>query len=138
MATLEELRTQLDEIDNRNGRALSDDEWMSASRVGEYKVKAGRKVYDQSERKRQTGRCGCQKSRGNFNKKGIKELYSATDVDEPEASVPVRLVEVGSARDALPFIQNRNSGSRKCPSCISGNRGGLRAGCNASVLRKMM
>ena len=45
MATLEELRNQLDEIDNRMAE-LYQMRMDVCQQVGEYKVKAGRKVYD--------------------------------------------------------------------------------------------
>ena len=57
MATLEELRNQLDEIDNRMAE-LYQMRMDVCQQVGEYKVKAGRKVYDRQREKRQTGRCG--------------------------------------------------------------------------------
>ena len=50
MATLEELRTQLDEIDNRMAE-LYQMRMDVCQQVGEYKVKAGRKVYDRQREK---------------------------------------------------------------------------------------
>ena len=50
MATLEELRNQLDEIDNRMAE-LYQMRMDVCQQVGEYKVKAGRKVYDRQREK---------------------------------------------------------------------------------------
>ena len=74
MATLEELRTQLDEIDNRMAE-LYQMRMDVCQQVGEYKVKAGRKVYDRQREKDKLADVAS-KVQGEFNKKGIKELYS--------------------------------------------------------------
>ena len=83
MATLEELRNQLDEIDNRMAE-LYQMRMDVCQQVGEYKVKAGRKVYDRQREKDKLADVAS-KVQGEFNKKGIK---FSTDVDEPETSVP--------------------------------------------------
>lgn len=74
---------------------------MSASR-GEYKVKAGRKVYDRQREKDKLADVAS-KVQGEFNKKGIKELYSQLMSMSRKLQYQ-RLVEAG-ALGRLPFIQ---------------------------------
>ena len=66
MATLEELRNQLDEIDNRMAE-LYQMRMDVCQQVGEYKVKAGRKVYD-----RQREKMWLQKCRENLIRRELK------------------------------------------------------------------
>ena len=73
MATLEELRNQLDEIDNRMAE-LYQMRMDVCQQVGEYKVKAGRKVFDR-QREREKLADVASKVTGDFNKKGIQEVY---------------------------------------------------------------
>ena len=73
MATLEELRNQLDEIDNRMAE-LYQMRMDVCQQVGEYKVKAGRKVYDRQREKDKLA--------------DVASTVFSTDVDEPETSVP--------------------------------------------------
>ena len=54
MATLEELRAQLDEIDDQIA-GLYQRRMDICEQVGEYKVRAGRKVYDGQEGKSKAG-----------------------------------------------------------------------------------
>ncbi len=132
MATLEELRNQLDEIDNRMAE-LYQMRMDVCQQVGEYKVKAGRKVYDRQREKDKLADVAS-KVQGEFNKKGIKELYSQLMSMSRKLQYQ-RLVEAG-ALGRLPFIQIHSPlDKEKCKSRISGNRGGLRAGCNEPVLR---
>jgi chorismate mutase/prephenate dehydratase len=98
MATLEELRNQLDEIDNRMAE-LYQMRMDVCQQVGEYKVKAGRKVYDRQREKDKLADVAS-KVQGEFNKKGIKELYSQLMSMSRKLQYQ-RLVEAG----ALPFIQ---------------------------------
>ena len=101
MATLEELRTQLDEIDNRMAE-LYQMRMDVCQQVGEYKVKAGRKVYDRQREKDKLADVAS-KVQGEFNKKGIKELYSQLMSMSRKLQYQ-RLVESG-ALGRLPFIQ---------------------------------
>ena len=101
MATLEELRNQLDEIDNRMA-ALYQMRMDVCQQVGEYKVKAGRKVYDRQREKDKLADVAS-KVQGEFNKKGIKELYSQLMSMSRKLQYQ-RLVEAG-ALGRLPFIQ---------------------------------
>ena len=101
MATLEELRNQLDEIDNRMAE-LYQMRMDVCQQVGEYKVKAGRKVYDRQREKDKLADVAS-KVQGEFNKKGIKELYSQLMSMSRKLQYQ-RLVEAG-ALGRLPFIQ---------------------------------
>ena len=101
MATLEELRNQLDEIDNRMAE-LYQMRMDVCQQVGEYKVKAGRKVYDRQREKDKLADVAS-KLQGEFNKKGIKELYSQLMSMSRKLQYQ-RLVEAG-ALGRLPFIQ---------------------------------
>ena len=101
MATLEELRNQLDEIDNRMAE-LYQMRMDVCQQVGEYKVKAGRKVYDRQREKDKLADVAS-KVQGEFNQKGIKELYSQLMSMSRKLQYQ-RLVEAG-ALGRLPFIQ---------------------------------
>ena len=73
MATLEELRAQLDQIDDQI-TDLYQKRKDVCEQVGEYKVKAGRKVYDRQREKAKLADVAS-KVTGEFNKKGIQQLY---------------------------------------------------------------
>ena len=132
MATLEELRNQLDEIDNRMAE-LYQMRMDVCQQVGEYKVKAGRKVYDRQREKDKLADVAS-KVQGEFNKKGIKELYSQL----MSMSRKLQYQQTGggrSIRAAYRLSRFDALDKEECQSRISGNGGGLRAGCNAPVLR---
>ncbi len=86
MATLEELRVELDKIDNQMVELYQ--KRMNVCReVGDYKVKAGRKVYDrQREQEKLTDVAS--KVDNDFDKNGVQELYYAADVYEQKTAVP--------------------------------------------------
>ena len=73
MATLEELRLQLDEIDNQLVK-LYENRMQVCKEVGELKVNTGRKVFDKQREKEKLTDVSAKVS-GDFNKKGIQELY---------------------------------------------------------------
>lgn len=64
MTSLGELREALDKIDNEIAE-LYEKRMEVCRKVGEYKVKSGKKVFGQAKRKRKTCRCNV-KSRGGF------------------------------------------------------------------------
>ena len=72
MAALEELRERLDEIDCQIAD-LYEKRMKVCEEVGEYKVKAGRKVFDR-QREREKLADVASKVTGDFNKKGIPEV----------------------------------------------------------------
>ena len=69
MATLEELREKLDEIDDRIAE-LYEKRMEVCGAVGEYKVNAGRKVFDRQREKDKLADVASKES-GEFNKKGL-------------------------------------------------------------------
>lgn len=101
MATLDELRKRLDEIDDQITH-LYEKRMDVCREVGEYKVKSGRKVFDrQREREKLTDVAS--KVSGEFNKKGVQELYQ--QLMSMSRKLQYRqLVEAG-ALGRLPFIQ---------------------------------
>lgn len=64
MTSLGELREALDKIDNEIAE-LYEKRMEVCRKVGEYKVKSGKKVFDRQREKRKTCRCNV-KSRGGF------------------------------------------------------------------------
>lgn len=73
MASLEELRAQLDEIDNEMV-SLYERRMDICKEVGEYKVTAGRKVFDKTREREKLSAVSAKVS-DPFYKKGIRELY---------------------------------------------------------------
>lgn len=74
MATLEELRVELDKIDNQMVELYQ--KRMNVCReVGDYKVKAGRKVYDR-QREQEKLADVASKVENDFDKNGVRELYT--------------------------------------------------------------
>ena len=101
MASLEELRKQLDEVDDQIVRLY--EERMSICRqVGEYKIETGRKVFDrQREKEKLQDVAG--KVTSEFYKKGVQELYQ--QLMSMSRKLQYRqLVEAG-ALGRLPFIE---------------------------------
>ena len=74
MATLEELREKLDGIDDRIAK-LYEERMKVCEDVGRFKVGAGRKVFDR-QREHEKLLDVASKVNGEFNKKGIQELYA--------------------------------------------------------------
>lgn len=101
MATLEELRLQLDEVDDEIVR-LYEKRMSICEQVGEYKVKSGRKVLD---RQRENNKLAdvASKVSTDFNKKGIKELYQQLMSMSRKLQYQ-QLVSAG-ALGRLPFIE---------------------------------
>ena len=100
MATLEELRVQLDGIDNEIAR-LFEERMKVCGEVGEYKIQSGKKVLD---RQRENNKLAdvASKVHGEFNKKGIQELYTQLMSMSRKLQYQ-KLVEAG-ALGRLPFI----------------------------------
>lgn len=101
MEILEELREKLDEIDGQI-TDLYEKRMKVCEAVGEYKVSAGRKVFDrQREREKLTEVAS--RVNGDFNKKGIQELYQQLMSMSRKLQYQ-QLVEAG-ALGRLPFIR---------------------------------
>lgn len=101
MASLEELRVKLDEIDDQIAQ-LYEDRMKVCAEVGEYKVKAGRKVFDRQREKEKLADVAS-KVNGEFNRKGIQELYQQLMSMSRKLQYQ-QLVEAG-ALGRLPFIR---------------------------------
>ena len=101
MRTLEELREQLDQIDGQM-TDLYQKRMQICEEVGEYKVKAGKKVYDRQREKEKLNDVASQVC-GEFNKKGIRELYQQLMSMSRKLQYQ-QLVEAG-ALGRLPFIR---------------------------------
>lgn len=101
MATLEELRTQLDEVDDEIVK-LYEKRMGICEEVGAYKVGSGRKVFD---RQRENNKLADVSSKVSteFNKKGIRELYQQLMSMSRKLQYQ-QLVEAG-ALGRLPFIE---------------------------------
>ena len=101
MAALEELRERLDEIDCQIAD-LYEKRMKVCEEVGEYKVKAGRKVFDR-QREREKLADVASKVTGDFNKKGIQEVYQQLMSMSRKLQYQ-QLVEAGEL-GRLPFIR---------------------------------
>ena len=101
MAALEELRERLDQIDSQIA-VLYEKRMKVCEEVGEYKVKAGRKVFDR-QREREKLADVASKVTGDFNKKGIQEVYQQLMSMSRKLQYQ-QLVEAG-ALGRLPFIR---------------------------------
>ena len=155
MATLEELRGQLDVVDDQIVK-LYEERMKICEQVGEYKVEAGRKVFDRVREKEKLQNVASKVS-SDFDKKGIQELYQQLMSMSRKLQYQ-QLVKAG-ALGRLPFIErgeseSRISGHGRClwtgsyedlfrrglqqlfrpyiPGCNGSNRGGRRRLCSAS------
>ena len=101
MRTLEELREQLDGIDDQI-TDLFQRRMEICEEVGEYKVKAGRKVYDRQREKEKLNDVAS-KVTGEFNKKGIRELYQ--QLMSMSRKLQYQQLVAAGALGRLPFIR---------------------------------
>lgn len=101
MESLEALRERLDRIDNQIA-ALYEQRMDVCGQVGEYKVKTGRKVFDRQREKEKLADVTSKVS-GDFNKKGIQEVYQQLMSMSRKLQYQ-QLVEAG-ALGRLPFIR---------------------------------
>lgn len=100
MATLEELREQLDFIDDQIVK-LYEERMSICEQVGEYKVAAGRKVLDR-QREHEKLQNVAEKASTEFNKKGIQELYQ--QLMSMSRKLQYKLLVDAGAFGHLPFI----------------------------------
>ena len=101
MATLEELREKLDGSDDQIAK-LYEERMKVCEDVGRFKVGAGRKVFDR-QREHEKLLDVASKVNGEFNKKGIQELYAQLMSMSRKLQYQ-QLVEAG-ALGRLPFIE---------------------------------
>ncbi|WP_251390824.1 prephenate dehydratase [Mediterraneibacter agrestimuris] len=101
MAALEELRERLDVIDDQIVR-LYEERMKVCEEVGAYKVQSGKRVLDRQREKNKLTDVAS-KVEGDFNKKGVQELYE--QLMSMSRKLQYRqLVETG-ALGRLPFIE---------------------------------
>lgn len=100
MASLEELRLQLDEIDNEMV-SLYERRMDICKEVGEYKVTTGKKVFDKV-REREKLAAVSAKVNDDFYKKGIRELYE--QLMSMSRKLQYQLLTKKGALGRLPFI----------------------------------
>ena len=101
MATLEELRLQLDEIDDQLVK-LYENRMQVCKEVGEFKVNSGRKVFDKLREREKLAAVSAKVS-GDFNKKGIQELYE--QLMSMSRKLQYQLLVEAGALGLLPFIE---------------------------------
>ncbi len=101
MATLDELRDQLDQIDDQMVR-LFEERMDVCEQVGAYKVENGMKVLDRT-REQEKLQDVMSKASTEFNKKGVEELYQQLMSMSRKLQYQ-QLVDAG-ALGRLPFIQ---------------------------------
>lgn len=101
MASLQELRQKLDEVDDQIVK-LYEERMSICEQVGEYKISAGRKVLDrQREKEKLQDVAG--KVTSEVNKKGIKELYQ--QLMSMSRKLQYRQLVKAGALGHLPFIE---------------------------------
>lgn len=100
MAELAELREQLDQIDDKIAE-LYEKRMEVCAQVGEYKIKAGKKVFDRQREKEKLAGVAS-KVKGEFNRKGIQEVYQQLMSMSRKLQYQ-QLVSAG-ALGRLPFI----------------------------------
>ena len=98
--SLQELRTQLDAVDNQIVK-LYEERMAICEKVGEYKVGAGKKVFDRVREEEKLADVAS-KVTTDFNKKGVQELYQQLMSMSRKLQYQ-KLVKAG-ALGRLPFI----------------------------------
>ena len=101
MASLEELRIQLDGIDNQIVK-LYEERMAVCEEVGRYKVQAGRKVLDKQRENNKLADVASKVS-NDFNQKGIQELYE--QLMSMSRKLQYRQLVQAGATGRLPFIK---------------------------------
>lgn len=101
MATLDELRVQLDQIDDQIVK-LYEERMAVCEQVGEYKVHTGKKVLDKQREKNKLADVAS-KVTNDFNKKGIQELYE--QLMSMSRKLQYRQLVAAGATGRLPFIE---------------------------------
>lgn len=119
MATLEELRGQLDVVDDQIVK-LYEERMKICEQVGEYKVEAGRKVFDRVREKEKLQNVASKVS-SDFDKKGIQELYQQLMSLSRKLQYQ-QLVKAG-ALGRLPFIEIDSLGVEKARVVFQGMEG---------------
>lgn len=119
MAALSELRERLDRIDDQI-TDLYQERMEVCGEVGEYKVKTGQKVFDRQREKEKLADVAS-KVTGDFNKKGIQELYQQLMSMSRKLQYQ-QLVEAG-ALGRLPFIRINDLDKKNARVVFQGTEG---------------
>lgn len=119
MATLEELRIQLDQIDNQMVE-LYENRMRVCKEVGELKVDTGKKVFDKQREKEKLADVSAKVS-GDFNKKGIQELYA--QLMSMSRKLQYQLLVEAGALGRLPFIEVESLGKKSARVVFQGVEG---------------
>ena len=119
MASLQELRTQLDRVDNEIVR-LYEERMHLCEQVGEYKVQTGKKVFDRQRGKEKLQDVASKVST-DFNKKGVQELYQQLMSMSRKLQYQ-QLVQAG-ALGKLPFIEIDSLQTSKARVVFQGTEG---------------
>ena len=100
MGRLDGLRERLDDIDAQIA-ALYEERMAVCAEVGKYKIEAGRKVFDR-QREAEKLKDVASKVSGDFNKKGIQEVYQ--QLMSMSRKLQYRMLAEAGALGRLPFI----------------------------------
>lgn len=119
MTSLQDLRTQLDQVDTEIVR-LYEERMRICAQVGEYKVETGRKVLDR-QREKEKLQDVASKASSDFNKKGIQELYQQLMSMSRKLQYQ-QLVKAG-ALGRLPFIEVKSLGNGRARIVFQGTEG---------------
>ncbi len=119
MASLQELREQLDEVDAQIVK-LYEERMRICGQVGEYKVETGRKVFDRQREKEKLQDVAGRVSSA-FDKKGIQELYQQLMSMSRKLQYQ-QLVKAG-ALGRLPFIEIESLNARNARIVFQGTEG---------------
>ena len=119
MATLQELRSQLDRVDNEIVK-LYEERMEICEQVGEYKVQNGRKVFDR-QREKEKLQDVASKVSTEFNKKGVQELYQQLMSMSRKLQYQ-QLVQAG-ALGRLPFIEIESLNAAQARIVFQGTEG---------------
>ena len=119
MATLEELRGQLDVVDDQIVK-LYEERMKICEQVGEYKVEAGRKVFDRVREKEKLQNVASKVS-SDFDKKGIQELYQ--QLMSMSRKLQYQQLVKAEALGRLPFIEIDSLGVEKARVVFQGAEG---------------
>ena len=119
MASLEELREQLDQIDDKIAE-LYEERMEVCARVGEYKIQAGRKVFDRQREKEKLADVAS-KVKGEFNRKGIQELYQ--QLMSMSRKLQYQQLVAAGALGRLPFIQVESLDKKNARVVFQGTEG---------------
>ena len=119
MASLEELREQLDQLDDKIAE-LYEERMEVCARVGEYKIQAGRKVFDRQREKEKLADVAS-KVKGEFNRKGIQELYQ--QLMSMSRKLQYQQLVAAGALGRLPFIQVDSQDKKNARVVFQGTEG---------------